>query len=88
VISVNYSGTGGFELRIMPGSGLVSLVVPATIEGRMDLFIYDAQGRQIQRQAVVAGQQTIALKSGSANNVYLIKVVKEGRTLYTGRFML
>lgn len=88
VIAVNYTGTGGFELRIMPGSGLVSLVVPSTIEGRMDLFIYDAQGRQLQRQAVVAGQQTIALKSGSANNVYLIKVVKEGRTLYTGRFML
>lgn len=88
VIAVNYTGNGGFELRVMPGSGLVGLVVPATVSGKADVMIYDAQGRQLQRQTVVAGQQTISLQSGSANNVYLIKVVKEGRTLYTGRFML
>lgn len=88
VIAVNYAGNGGFELRVMPGSGLVGLIVPATVTGKVDVIIYDAQGRQLQRQAVVAGQQTIVLKSGSANNIYLIKVVKEDRTLYTGRFML
>lgn len=88
VIAVNYAGNGGFELRVMPSSGLVGLIVPATVTGKADVIIYDAQGRQLQRQAVVAGQQTIAVKSGSANNIYLIKVVKEGKALYTGRFML
>lgn len=88
VIAVNYSGTGGFELRVIPGSGLVGLIVPATITGKADVIIYDAQGRQLQRQTVAAGQQTLVLKSGSANNVYLIKVMKEGKTLYTGRFLL
>lgn len=88
VIAVNYTGTGGFEMRVMPGSGLVGLIVPATISGKAEVIIYDALGRQLQQQTVVAGQQTIQVKSGSANNIYLIRVSKEGKTLYTGRFML
>lgn len=88
VIAVNYTGNGGFELRVIPGSGLVGLIVPATVSGKADVMIYDAQGRQLQRQTVVAGQQTLTLNAGSSNTIYLIKVVKDGKTLYTGRFML
>lgn len=88
VIAVNYTGNGGFELRIMPGSGLVGLIVPSGITGQAELMIYDALGRQLQRQTVVAGQQTIQVKSGSVNNVYLIKVSQGGKILYSGRFIL
>lgn len=88
VIAVNYTGNGGFELRVIPGSGLVGLIVPATVSGKADVMIYDAQGRQLQRQTVVAGQQTLTLNAGSSNTIYLIKVLKDGKTLYTGRFML
>lgn len=88
VIAVNYTGNSGFELRIMPGSGLVGLIVPSGITGQAELMIYDALGRQLQRQTVVAGLQTIQVKSGSVNNVYLIKVSQGGKILYSGRFIL
>ncbi len=88
VIAVNYTGDGGFELRVIPGSGLVGLMVPATVSGKADVMIYDAQGRQLPRQTVVAGLQTLTLNAVSSNTIYLIKVVKEGRILYTGKFML
>ena len=88
VIAVNFTSSAGFELRVMPGSGLVGLTIPATISGKADVMIYDAQGRLLQRQTVVAGLQSLTVNAGSSNTMYLIKVMKDGRTLYTGRFML
>ncbi len=88
VISVIYAGETGISIRVIPGSGQLGLTVPAAVTGPVDLLITDNIGRQLQRQTVRAGQQIITLKAATANTVYFIKLLKEGKPLYTGRFIL
>ena len=88
IISITTIEVNGFSIYSEPGSGLMTLTIPSSVTGLVDIILFDALGRQLQQQQGVAGQQLISLRSNPSGGVVYVKVLKQGRVVYTGKVLL
>ncbi len=88
IISITTIEVNGFSIYSEPGSGLMTLTIPSSVTGLVDIILFDGLGRQLQQQQGVAGQQLISLRGNQSGGVVYVKVLKQGRVVYTGKVLL
>ena len=88
IISITTVEVNGFSIYSEPGSGLMTLNIPASVTGLVDIILFDGLGRQLQQQQGVARQQLISLRGNQSGGVVYVKVLKQGRVVYTGKVLL
>jgi hypothetical protein len=87
IIRIAATEINGFSIYSEPGSDQMTLNIPSSVTGVVDILFYDGLGRQLQQQQGVAGQQLIKLRSNLARGLVYIKVMQKGRVLFTGKII-
>jgi len=86
VIQINGVQETGISTWSIPGSSTVTVIIPQSVEGTVEVVIYDAMGRVLQRKQMLPGRTEIKLGAGTGG-VYFVKILKGGAVLYSNQFI-
>jgi len=75
----NKNNSNGFVVFPNPANDYISISAPYNINGKMQIILYDAAGRQL-RSATMMGATDEINTFGLPNGTYLLKIVNNGMT--------
>jgi hypothetical protein len=87
IIQINGELATGISTWVIPGANRLAVVIPQSLQGVSELFIYDATGRTLLRQQMLPGRSEINLSGVASGGVYFIKMIKGNAVFYTTQFI-
>lgn len=85
-VVVHLAGEPDVNVLAAPGTSTITVLIPARITGNFEMSIFDAAGREVQRQQLVNGT-TVVDNSKLKAGIYLIRIVQGNRLLYADRIV-
>ncbi len=87
IVTIFYEGNTGFKTQTAPGSKQLIITTP-DVAGKLEIVIFDAAGRQLMRKQIVSGQRN-NIQTGflSANAIYFLTIVQDGKRVFSDRFV-
>ncbi|MBX3240325.1 MAG: hypothetical protein KIT80_02255 [Chitinophagaceae bacterium] len=88
IVTLFFEGNDGIKIVVVPGSKQLVVSVPSQMEGKVEVVIFDSGGRRLMRKQIISGQNNI-IQTGfvHAKGIYFLSVVRDGRLIFSDRFV-
>jgi len=88
IVTVFFEGNGSIKIVTLPGSKQLIISMPLQMSGKVEAVIFDSGGRQLMRKQIISGQNN-TIQTGFVNvkGVYFLSVVRDGRLIFSDRFI-
>ncbi len=87
IVRVTNLGFDVISFRTNSSSNTLNVTIPVTVQGKIQLSLYDANGRMFLRTRLNRGTNDINIGTLTAQGVYSLVIQNEKSILYTGRFV-
>ena len=86
LLQFNSNAKQDFSIVATPGAANLILNAPQSLSGKTMLSVFDANGRKIFSQQVVAGRNLVPVSALTTHAIYFIKLTAGNEMLYSGQF--
>ncbi len=89
IVRIFSENNDDIKVVAVPGSKQLIVSIPSQVEGKIEVVIFDSGGRPLLNRQIISGQQNI-VQTGFAQvkGVYYLSVVRDGKRIFTDRFVL
>lgn len=88
IVTLLMEGAEGIKIVAVPGSKQLMVSMSPQVGGKVEVVLFDSGGRRLLRQQIISGQNnTIQTGFMQAHGVYFLSIVRNGRLIFSDRFV-
>jgi hypothetical protein len=87
VVRVSHTGSDVIKFYTNNSSGRLFISIPSDIQGKIQISLYDVNGRMMLRKPLSKGTNDLNIGNLSTLGIYTLVIQNERAVLFTGRFL-